>query len=423
MKKLLALAACAVLLLSLFPSAMAEKDLEPAHLTFWKSPHVANEDEVWANVIAGFNEIYPQITVEFLAVPWDSVNEKEMAAFASHNPPDISFQVEQFQVYAEAGCLVDLNQYMTAEKKAGYNQSVLDYCTYEGQQMGIPFGAADSLMFYNKDIFAAEGITELPTTWEEMIEVAQKCTKDTDGDGAIDQWGLLLKTRPRCDMWQGVTYIQQSGAELWNETRDNIGFNNEAGIRGLQMYADLFNKYQVVPPIDTFSSEEEEKSAFYDGHIAMWPDQVNEYGNILNGNPSLNLGAFLIPAGPAEDEAQAHWSFGNIGMLSIAADSKYPDQAWVFLEYITQPDVERGIVASINAFSPQLATNEGLYAGSEIMSLAADGIRVMQCSPSSKYFQGMWDGVRTMLESLARGAATPEEAIAELETKLAVLAE
>ena len=57
------------------------------------------------------------------------------------------------------------------------------------------------------------------------------------------------------------------------------------------------------------------------------------------------------------------------------------------------------------------------------MGQGADGIRVMQCSPSSKYFQGMWDGVRTMLESLARGAATPEEAIAELETKLAVLAE
>lgn len=423
MKRFVSLILCAVLFLTLIPSAVAEKELEPAHLTFWKSPHSANEEEVWAGVIAGFNEKYPQITVEFLSVPWDSVNEKEMAAFSSHNPPDISFQVEQFQVYAEAGCLVDLSKYISEEQKAGYNASVLDYCTYDGKLVGIPFGAADSLMFYNKDIFAAEGITKLPETWEEMIDVAQKCTKDTDGDGQIDQWGLLLKTCPRCDMWQGVTYIQQSGANLWNETRDNIGFNNEAGIRGLQLYADLFNKYKVVPPIDTFSSEEEEKSAFYDGHIAMWPDQVTEYGNILGGNPELNLGAFLIPAGPAEDEAQAHWSFGNIGMLSIATDSKYPEQAWAFVEYITQPEIERVLIRGINAFSPQLATNEGLYEGNEIMQFAADGIRVMQCSPASKYFQGMWDGVRTMLESLARGAATPEEAIAELETKLAMLAE
>jgi multiple sugar transport system substrate-binding protein len=384
-------------------------------LSFWKSPHSGREEEIWAGIIALFNKENPDIKVEFLSVPWDSVYQKEMAAFSAGEPPDVSFQTEHFLSYASTDKLVALNKYVSPEKLAGYPKGALDYCTYKGQLMGIPFVALNSVMFYNKDIFTAAGIQKLPTNWEEMVQAAQACTRDTDGDGKIDQYGLLLGTKPRVSIWQGINFIEQSGADMWNADTTNIGFNTPEGIRGVQFHTDLFVKYKVVPPIDTFSNQEEELAAFYNGKIAMWPDQIHNINNIRNNNPNLNVGAFLLPRGPAQDEVHATWAFANMGMLSLAVASSFPDEAWMFIEFITRPEIESQYLSEVGFFSPQMATNDLMYQDDEIMKIAAPGIAIMQTSPASPNFEAMFAGVPIMLEKSIRGVATPAEAIRQFE--------
>ncbi len=399
-----------------FGAALAE---EKVKISFWKSPHSDHEEEIWAAINDQFNKEYPNIEVEFLAVPWDSVNQKELAAFAAGSPPDVSFQVEQYLSYAQSGKLVDVGKLMTPEKLAGYPQGALDYCTYDGKLMGVPFVALNSVMFYNKDLFAAEGV-EPPKTWDELVTVGQKLTKDTDSDGTVDQYGMLFPTKPTMDQWIGVTFIEQAGGDLWNADITNIGFNNEAGTKGLQFIADLFNNYKIVPPIDTFSSTEEEKAAFYNGKIAMYPAQIQIGANIRTANPNLNLGAFLMPKGPAADDTHANWSFSNMGMLSIASDSKHQEEAWKFVEFITRPEIESQYLSQVGFFSPQVATNDLMYQGDEIMTAAKEGIKDMQTSPASPNFEAMFSGLATLFETVVREAASPADAIAELEQTMSL---
>ena len=424
MKKWFSILLCMVMLMTTLcaVSAQAEGTIEPCTISFWKSPHSNHEEEIWENVIKRFNEEYPQITVEFLSVPWDSVVEKEMAAFASGTASDVSFQVEQYMVYAQAGKLVDLNEYATPEKLAGYPQSALDYFTFDGKLCGIPFVALNSVVFYNKDLFAEAGV-EIPTTWDELVAAAQKLTLDKDGDGVTDQWGLLLGNRPSIDQWVHVTYIVEAGGQIWNDTVDNIGFNNEAGIKGLEFVNDLYNTYKVCPGPDVYSSQEEQLNAFCDGKIAMYPAQIHTVNNIRTTNPDLNLGAFINPAGPAEDPAYATWDFANIGSLSISSDSPNKEAAWAFVEFATRPEVEKDFLSDVGFFSPQMATNDLMYQGDEIMTLAGQNIRQMRVSPASFVFQGMYDGLKTMFESVIRGVATPQEAMDNLEAQFKELAD
>lgn len=156
---------------------------EKVKLTFWKSPHSDREDDIWAGMIQDFNKENPDIEVEFLNVAWDSVVEKETAAFSAGSGPDISFQTEQFPLYAKNGYLLSLDDYADDEKLAGYPESALEYCSQDGKLMGIPFVALNSVMFYNKDMFEEAGITQVPTTWEELRETAKKLTQDKDGNG------------------------------------------------------------------------------------------------------------------------------------------------------------------------------------------------------------------------------------------------
>jgi multiple sugar transport system substrate-binding protein len=409
------IALAAVMLTGCGSSSGGDKTI---NISFWKSPHSNREEEIWNSIIALFNKDFPNIKVEFLVVPWDQVNQKEMAAFSAGTPPDVSFQVEQYLAYATVNKLVDLKEYVSAEKLAGYPKGALDYCTYQNKLVGVPFVALNTVMFYNKDIFAAAGIQKTPATWDELVKAAQACTKDTNGDGKIDQYGLLLNTKPRLDIWTGVNFIQQAGGDLWNKEMTSIGFNNQAGITGLQFYTDLFNRYKVAPPIDEFSSAEEEQNAFYTGKIAMWPAQIHTVGNIRSANPQLNVGAFLLPSGPAADKVYANWAFANIGMLSIASDSSNKDASWKFVEFATRPDIESQYLSQVGFFSPQMATNDLMYQDDEIMKIAAPGIAIMQTSPASRNFEAMFANFPVMLEKCVRGVATPAQAIQELENDL-----
>lgn len=413
MKKKIAICLCTSMVLGMMTGCIVNAE-ENVKLTFWKSPHSDREDEIWASVIEKFNQENPNIEVEFLNVAWDSVVEKETAAFAAGSGPDISFQTEQFPLYAKNGYLLSMDDYVDDEKLAGYPASALEYCSYDGKLMGIPFVALNSVMFYNKDLFAEAGIDEVPTTWDELLEDAKLLTQDKDGDGETDQWGMMFEMD---DYWQPLSYIIQAGADQWNENLTNIGFNNEQGIQGLEFFNQLYNEEQVVLPLEKYTNKDEERSYFYNNQVAMMPQQIH-YTNIIKEASDVNLGAFALPSGPAEDEAHAKWNFANIGMLSISSQTEYPDAAWKFVEFVTRPEIEKTYLSEVGFFSPQLATNDLMYEGDEIMAIAADGIKNLQVSPASDYANAMLQNLKIMYESVARGAATPEEAIQTMENTM-----
>ena len=93
---------------------------------------------------------------------------------------------------AQAGVLMPLDDLL---KEDGwydtFNAGYFDSLKYEDQIVGLPIEGAGACVFYNKDIFAAAGVEELPSNWEEFKDVCQKL-KDA-----------------------GYTPIVESGAEDW----------------------------------------------------------------------------------------------------------------------------------------------------------------------------------------------------------------
>lgn len=117
--------------------------------------------------------------------------------------PDIFYvgpeSVEQF---VENGYIEDL-QPILDEKGISTDgmlaQEALDSYRYDGDKTGsgdlyaLPKDASVFAYAYNKDLFDEAGLDypdpENPYTYDEFVEVCKKLTKDTDGDGEIDQWG------------------------------------------------------------------------------------------------------------------------------------------------------------------------------------------------------------------------------------------
>ena len=76
---------------------------------------------------------------------------------------------------AQAGVLMPLDDLL---KEDGwydtFNAGYFDSLKYEDQIVGLPIEGAGACVFYNKDIFAAAGVEELPSNWEEFKDVCQK---------------------------------------------------------------------------------------------------------------------------------------------------------------------------------------------------------------------------------------------------------
>src|SRR5439155_215825 len=78
------------------------------------------------------------------------------------------------------------------------DQTVLSFFTRGDALYALPKGYTPLLVVYNKDLFDRARIP-YPTddwTWDDFLRIAQRLTRDTDGDGVIDQWGSYFDRRP-----------------------------------------------------------------------------------------------------------------------------------------------------------------------------------------------------------------------------------
>lgn len=63
---------------------------------------------------------------------------------------------------------------------------------YNNTQYALPFESNPTMMCINIDLLEKEGISIPDSGWtlEDFYNICKQVTKDTDGDGVIDQYGV-----------------------------------------------------------------------------------------------------------------------------------------------------------------------------------------------------------------------------------------
>ena len=104
-------------------------------------------------------------------------------------------------------------------------------------------------MVYNKAHFEEAGLDpdSPPTTYDELIEAAQKLTQ-TDANGNITRSGAILPVgQARFDQgW--FNFLAGHGSSVMNEDYTEFTFTNDAGKQATQFMFDLINEYKVCTP-------------------------------------------------------------------------------------------------------------------------------------------------------------------------------
>ena len=162
----------------------------------------------------------------------------------------------QFALYATPpAALLPLDDHIKADKAltiGDFYAPALDVCRNKGRLMGVPLMAIPLLLSYDARRFDQAGVARPSAGWDwrRFMEAARRLTRDTDGDGAPDEYGF----------WSGfstaaaVSLIWQNGGDVLSPDKKTALLTEPAAVEALEFYADLYRE-RVSPPTDVTSRQ------------------------------------------------------------------------------------------------------------------------------------------------------------------------
>lgn len=292
------------------------------------------------DAIAQFEQQHPGVKVEYVSgIMKEDYSEWLAEEMMKGTSPDVFFVVsEYFNDFAEAGVLKDLTPLIAEDTEFSsekYYISAYEDGAYEGTQYALPYECAPKLMFVNKSILTAEGIA-MPNsdwTWEDFYQICQAVTKDTDGDGTINQFGTVGYTWEDAFDSNGVCLFDDRGTECYL-TDSKVA----AAILFIERMEELNSGYSVT------------SKEFALGNVAFQPMLFSEYRAYKSYPLSIKKYAgfewdcLTMPAGPDGE------NISRLDTLSIAmnASSVHTEYAWELMKYLTS---DAGIQSEIFDYS------------------------------------------------------------------------
>lgn len=319
-------------------------------MTLWHNSTTGPGVEFWEKTVADFEKDNPGVTIEIQSIQNEDLDGKLQTALNSGDAPDIFLQRGGGKMAAmvKAGQLKDLTDAIAgpaAEEipDASYSANSLD-----GKIYAMPVAVLPGGLFYSQDLFDQAGITENPTTLDEL-EAATTALKSAGIDpialGAKDAWPAAH--------WYYWLALRECSSDTLAAAADEMDFSDECWVRAgedLQAFAETepFNSGFLTTPaqqgagssaglIANHQAAMELMGAWNPGVIgSLTPDQ----------KPLADLSWFPFPEIEG-GEGEPGSMMGGVDGYSCSVDA--PDACVDFLNYIGTSDVQTAYYKAFNA--------------------------------------------------------------------------
>ena len=281
------------------------------------------ETELLEQVLADFEAANPNITVNFETVA-QQYDVKLQTDLAAGSAADVFYVDSSYaQDLMSRGVLLPLDPHMA---EAGispddYYPGLIQAFQWDGVTYGLPKDFSPLAMLYNAEMFAAAGIENPPTTWDELRTAAETLT---------DQLGFPAVVYP-AEFARFIAFLYQAGGGVTSPDAKEFTIDSDATTEALEFYYGLYEAGLAATPADAG---------------AEWPGDalVKELAAIVfEGNwffpfkeenaPDLEIGIAEMPAGPGGKGTPAFTV-----SYSISANTEVPDEAWTLVSYLTGPE-------------------------------------------------------------------------------------
>jgi len=324
---ILMVVSCVFVIGGFIPTSQAEKKTSLRIAHSWDSGRI----ELQQKFDEMFMKKYPDIVIKFENTSWGDFNQKYLVQAAAGTLPDLIYcHCSWAPKWISSGAFLDLTPFLEGDKEfdiGDFFPVSLEAFRHGGNLYGISYDTGTNELCYNVDMFDKAGLAYPDETWtleEQFLDTAKKLTKDTDGDGKVDQWGWLGV--PRSSLIDN--YIRPFGGRFLNEDETECLLTMPEAIKGVQWWANLILKYKVEP---SASEQAALLKPFYAGKIGMsWCAPWSFPG--MNKYCGFKWDVALFPKGPVKKA-----STGGGSGYAITKNCEFPEVAWAYLrEYLSK---------------------------------------------------------------------------------------
>ena len=173
-------------------SATGSDDGGKVTMTFWHNSTTGDGKAYWEATVAAFEKANPNVTITIQAIQNEEMDGKLQTALNSGDAPDI-FMARGGGKLADvvtAGQVMDISDKLTDATKTALG-GVLDAFKIDGKVYGLPTAVLPEGIWYSTDLFTQAGITETPTTIDELEDANAKLKAagiEPIALGAKDAW-------------------------------------------------------------------------------------------------------------------------------------------------------------------------------------------------------------------------------------------
>ena len=244
-------------------------------------------------LMAEFEKRNPNIKIALERMPFQQIFQAlEVRLNARNGDPDIYIVDSPLTAsYASRGHLMELDSIIDKKRFA---PSAIAAASYDGKIYSAPFGSSMQLLFYNKEMFKAAGITPPSAdpaarwTWEQVVDAGKKLTRPAD-----NVWGFTFEQQER--PYQLLPMGQSlGGIALSPDGFKASGFIDGPGfVEGWTFMQKMYTEARISPPgqFDPALTPE----LFGNGKCGMMVAGTFVFDTLKNKFPNLDFGVAPHP--------------------------------------------------------------------------------------------------------------------------------
>ncbi len=382
----------------------------------------SEEIKVIRGLIQDFEASHPNVSVDLLHIP-QNYYQKLHILIAGGLAPDVVFTNSiSFPVYARHHVFADLSPYLNESQRLKsddfYPSSLRVFSLDKAKVTGlgaIPRDLSNIVVYYNADLFKKAGLEQPLATWDwaQFVVLAKGLTKDLDGDGRLDQFGVSFNRHSPL-FW--MPFVWSAGGHFFNEDMTAVVLDETKALAGLQFYADFQHRHHMAP-LRRESGSTKMSELFLQGKLAMLID-----------------GRWRVPS--LRKKATFHWDVlplpkGSAGSITgldssgyaMTASTKHPKEAWALIEYLSSPEsvsrlAESGLMIPARrdvAESDVFLAPEQFPRHSQVF---LDVIETGMPTRSHPRWNELSEEINLALEPVWDGKISPKEALIKIKPKL-----
>jgi len=356
-----------------------------------------------------FEAEHEGVTINYESIPWDGGHDQFVTAIAGGQVPDLAELGNTWLLeFAEQGAIAPVEWPEGEEFVPG----LADSAVLDGANYGFPWYAGVRALIYRTDVFEEAGV-EVPTTWDELLEVGDTIAAEVDDIAPIRAAGVYQHMYQPLIWGFGGDIATQDG-DTWTP-----GFDTDEGHAALEFFNTLWEKGWSPEGAVQWNSVDV-RDDFANGGAAMMIGGGWDLTAILGANPDLegNLGTALLPAGPSGNRD----SFAGGSHLGVFAESDQQELAQAYGEFMVSAEQVAAFTGSEGFLPGTVGGVEAAVGGDELYGAFAD-----QYLEHSRFYPiGGWWGqaegaavIPNEVQKLMLGEQTVQETAAAIDAGLA----